>query len=310
MKVNVWVLVGVTILVVAIEEARMEGLKKHLAEHSQVSSPVASSHSSSLPPGTPSDEEAPPKSALRDPKTPDDDRPPVDLARSDMGKTLRKMSENEIGRSMMAQGVKAMAAQWYADLIKDFGLNADEADYFLNLKAQSAAEQQQIGMKLMGANEEERQALMEEIEQSQKDNEEAIQSFLNDDQDFASYQHYEKRLAEHQQLDTLRQSMAGTQSPLRPEQEDALVEAMYEARTQHQSVDWNGTEGFAALEAADARERFEKDWDTQNAAVLQQASEVLDDPQMKTFRTYREQMKEMQLMGIEMAQKMFQRTED
>lgn len=307
MKINIWVAAAVLIVVVAIEEARLGGLRDKLA------SEVPQNHATIAADPEVDEEIAgggvdsglqPPKRERPEQTTAD---PEPAEATDDMGARLRKMSENPVSRSMMAQGVKAMAGLWYADLAEQFGLTQEQTDYFVDLKANMLADQQQLAMKLMGAvDEEERKSILAEMEAQKKENEEAIKTFLNHDEDFAAYQEYEKRLPEHQQLDGLRGAMNGAGFPLQPEQEQALVDAMYDARTSYKGTDWNGAEGMEALADANLKERFEKDWDGQSKLIDARVGEVLDEDQLEAFRTYREQMKEMQLMGLEMAGKMFQ----
>ncbi|GAA5482242.1 hypothetical protein [Haloferula sargassicola] len=306
MKINGWVVVALLVAVVAVEEVRMQGLRKDLAS---TPPPVASrseeTAGSSMGAAEEGAEAMPPKLARRV-ETPDEPETEV----SDMGKTLRKMTENPVTRSMMAQSVKAMAAMWYADLVESFGLNKEEADYFLDLKSNLLADQQQIGMKLMGAkDDEERHALLAEMEESKKQTEEAVKSFLNNDEDFAAYQDFEKKLPEQQQLGGLRTAMTDAGAPLDPGQETALIDAMYEARTSYKGTDWNGAEGMEALADANVKDRFEQDWNAQSEIINRKVGDVLNEEQMAAFQSYRDQVKEMQLMGLEMASKMFQKPE-
>ena len=307
MKVNIWIAVGALAAVVAIEEARLRAARSPLPAPGIAESAPGSPTSG--PGQAPTDLEA----NVRPPKTPrpeaDENPESSEDSKEGFGKALRKMSENPVTRSMMAQGVKAMAATWYADLIDKFQLSDEEAEYFLGLKSEMLAGQQQLAMKLMGAeDEEERQTIMDEIKSLETKNEDEIKAFLNDDGDFATFQAYEKQLPERQQLDGLRTAFADT-APLDPGQEDALVEAMYRGRSQHKGTDWNGAEGMQALASPDAKDRFEQDWNAQNENITREVSGVLSEDQMKAFQTYREQVKEMQLMGIEMASKMFAKPE-
>lgn len=230
-----------------------------------------------------------------------------------MGKTLRKMAENPVSRALMNTGIKAMASVWYGPLIEEFELSREEADYFMTLKAGLMAEQQQLGMKLMGAgSEEERRELQEEFEQLKEDHEKAVHEFLNDDEDIETYQAFEERLPEHQQMDGLRNSMAAAGAPLSPGQEGELVEALYRVRTAPgvSETNWEGASGMEAIASGDARERFEREWHASNQRVLDEVGGVLNEEQMDAFGSYRDQMLEMQLMGIEMAEKMFQSNGD
>jgi hypothetical protein len=229
-----------------------------------------------------------------------------------LGKSLRKMVDNPAGRAMMSQGIKAMSSMWFADLVTEFGLNKEEEDYFLRLVAGSMSAQQQIGMKMMGAETPgEREELADEIEKAKKEAKDSIKDFLNNDDDFAAYEDYEKRLPERQQLDGLRAVMNDAEAPLTPEKEDQVIEAMYRARTnQDGGTDWNGTGGMDAIASGNASEKFEQDWEKSSRSAAEELGKTLDGPQLEAFKSYQVQMKDMQLMGIKMAERMFKNSDE
>ena len=138
-----------------------------------------------------------------------------------------------------------------------------------------------------------------------------MKEFLNDEEDYEAYLEYEKRLPERQQIDGLRAAMAAAESPLSTEQESAVIEAMYQVRTQTpDTTDWNGPEAMDILSGGGAVERFESEWDRTAGATAEAVGDVLDEKQMDAFREYQDQVKEMQLMGIKMAAKMFEQQEE
>lgn len=233
--------------------------------------------------------------------------PQVDGEEESIGSSLRKMVENPAGKAMMNQGVKAMSMMWYANLAKKFNLSREEEGYFMTLVAGGMSAQQQVGMKMMGAETpEERQALLAEIETAKVETKEAVKQFLNDEEDFTTYEAYEARLPERQQLDGLRAAMTEAGAALSSEQEEEVLDAMYKARiSQADGIDWNGGGGMEAIVSGDAVARFEADWQRGSSRVLTEVGKVLADEQLEAFKGYRDQMKEMQLMGIKMAEKMF-----
>ena len=242
-------------------------------------------------------------------------RPSSDPAGSgaeSLGKSLRQMSENPAGRAMMNQGIKAMSAVWFADLVDEFGLSREEEDYFLRLVAGSMSAQQNIGMKVMTAKTaEERKALEEEIESAKNETREAVKSFLNNDEDFAAYERYEEQLPERQQLEALRDTMLEAGFPLTPDQEDQVIEAMFQVRTSRtDGTDWHGAGGMEAIAGGDAVEMFEQEWEESSRATAEEVGKILEGEQLEAFKKYQVQIKDMQLMGIRMAEKMFQPEKD
>jgi|GEM_PF-3788961 len=305
MKPVGWLALGVLLVVVGIEEFRLQGMRARIRELEARPEPVE------VPSAGGAGARATDRTAATSPRRERSARPTADGEEPEggagMGGTLRKMAENPVSRAMMNQGVKAMTSVWYADLIEQFALSEEEGDYFLSLKASMLADQQQFGIRMMGAKDAaERQAIVDEMNQSKEDHREAVRTFLNHDEDFATYEAFEDRLPERQQLDGLRTSLAGAGAPLREDQEAGLVEAMYRARQeQPQATDWNGTGGLEAIADGNARARFESEWEQSSRRVAGEVGGVLDDAQMEAFRTYQQQLKEMQLMGLEMAEKMF-----
>ena len=129
-------------------------------------------------------------------------------------RTVRKMWDNPAGKSMMNQGLKIAVAMMYEDFIEDLNLTKEEADYFKTLLGKEMADQQELGMKMMGASDEERKELVAEIEQRKTANDEDIRKFLNNDADYQRYRDHKDRLPERQQLDGIRSAMAGKDAPL------------------------------------------------------------------------------------------------
>jgi hypothetical protein len=171
--------------------------------------------------------------------------------------------------------------------------------------------QQQIGMKMMSAKDEAaRKALIEEMEQVKEDSKAAVAEFLNNEEDMEIFEAFEDRLPERQQLEGLRAAMDAAEAPLTSEQEGQVVEAMYEARTSMDDMtNWQGPEAMDVLASGNAEGKFEEEWGTSAATVAAKVDGILDRRQMEAFRGYQEQMKEMQLMGIRMAEQMFRNGE-
>jgi hypothetical protein len=243
-------------------------------------------------------------------KTADRPAPPAADAEVDesLGKTVRKMWENPASKAMMNQGVKMAVGMMYGDFVQSLGLTGEEQEYFKTLLGKGIADQQELGMKMMSATAEERLALGAEFEERKRESEEAIKAFLNSDEDHARFTAYQDRLPERQQLDGVRAAFAALETPLDTATEERLVEAMYQARTTANTPDSTGPGAFART--ADPLQHFEQRWALENEALMKEAGTILDPAQLESFREYRSQMKEMQLMGMKMAEKMMEGEED
>ena len=73
------------------------------------------------------------------------------------------MWDNPAGKSMMNQGVKMAVGMMYQDFIDGLDLTKEEGDYFKNLLGKEIGDQQELGMKMLGATAEEQKTLAEEF---------------------------------------------------------------------------------------------------------------------------------------------------
>jgi hypothetical protein len=287
---------------VGIEESRMAQLRSRLenVEASAAKAPQDSSGAAANSPTALSQETQPTRVRERPDAKPEATAKAAEEESGDFSKTVRKMWENPAGKSMMNQGVKMAVAMMYGDFIDGMELTKEETEYFRNLLGKEMSDQQEIGMKMMGASPEEQTKLAEEITKRAEESEEAIKAFLNSEEDYKKFQTFKERLPERQQLDGLRSMMASKEVPLDGAGEEKLVEAMHKARTQPNVVDYNGPKAFEELSKGNAVEAFEQNWARQQENLKKEVSGVLNEKQMQAFVEYQEQMKEFQLMGIKM----------
>jgi len=287
---------------VAIEESRMAQLRSRLenVEAPATKTPAAGSGDTTASTPTAPGAEAQPSRVRERPEAKPDATAKEGEDSEDFSRTVRKMWENPAGKSMMNQGVKMAVAMMYGDFIDGLELTKEETEYFRNLLGKEMSDQQELGMKMMGASPEEQTKLAEEISKRTKENEESIKAFLNNEEDYKKFQTFKDRLPERQQLDGLRASMASKEVPLDAAGEEKLVEAMYRARTQPNVVDYSGAKGFEQLSKGNAVEAFEQNWARQQENLKKEVGGVLNEKQMQAFTEYQEQMKEFQMMGIKM----------
>ncbi len=307
-------LVVVSVLItVAVEETRISSLRGKLESASNSSTPSGGGAKPAAPQSDAAAATAPARTKSQErPEAAKAETKPADAkpAEEELSSTVRKMWDNPAGKSMMNQGVKMMVGMMYQDFIDGMSLSKEETDYFKNLLGREMSGQQELGMKLMSASPEERKALMKEQETLNKQNEEDIRKFLNNDEDFQKYTDYKNHLPERQQLDGIRAVMNDKGAPLNPETEQRLVDAMYQARTNSPAPDLSGAKGLEALSAGNLTETFEKSWDSQQETLNKEVSGILSPEQMAAFADYQKQIKEMQLMGLKMAEKMFPKTKE
>ena len=295
-------LVAAAVLItVAIEESRISSLRTAVKAGEKTPAPTLT-----LAAATQSAEEiAPPVKTKNRPEVAvASPAREADAADESFAKTARKMWDNPAGKSMMSQGAKMAVAMMYEDFVEGLHLGKVESDYFKNLLGKEIGDQQELGMKMLGATPEEQKSLAEELAKRASDTEAEIKKFLNSDEDFKSYSDYKNRLPEHQQLDGIRSAMTTKGVPLDAATESKLVDAMYRARTESKAPDLSGPNAMNELAKGNIVETFEKSWDVQQEALQGETSKILNAEQMTAFQEYQKQAKEMQLMGLKMAEKM------
>ena len=286
------------IITVAIEESRISSLRTALKTEEKTQAPgvVAAASTKSAeeivsPVKTKNRTEAAPSQA-------------ADAPDESFAKTARKMWDNPAGKSMMSQGAKMAVAMMYEDFVTGLHLGKEESDYFKNLLGKEIGDQQELGMKMLGATPEEQKSLTEELKKRGTDTEAEIKKFLNNDEDFKSYTDYKNHLPEHQQLDGIRTAMTTKGVPLDAETETKLVDAMYRARTESKAPDLSGPNAMDEMMKGNLVETYEKNWEVQQQVLQTETSKILNEAQMTAFQGYQKQAKEMQLMGLKMAEQM------
>lgn len=303
-------LVVVSVLItVAIEESRISALRSELKSVENVS-PAPGANHEAMAQASAEEDAGPVRTKSRaevKPATPAKVAEPTD---DSLAKSVRKMWENPAGKSMMNQGVKMAVAMMYEDFIEGLDLTKEESDHFKILLGKEMSGQQELGMKMMGATSEERLELAEDLKQRGLDNDEEIKKFLNNEEDYEAYTDYKERLPERQQLDGIRATLEASGDPLDAETETKLVEAMHRVRTQSKAPDLSGPGAMAEMAKGNIVESFEQNWPTQQEALRNETSTILNPAQQEAFQEYQVQMKEMQLMGLKMAEKMMKSSAD
>ena len=287
---------------VAIEESRIAKLRSEIQPAATAVAGAASA-SATRSAGDPTPASPRPSKTERTPKPA---APPTDPGNEDgdFSKSVRRMWENPAGKAMMNQGVKIAVAMMYEDFINTLGLTPDETNYLKDLLGKEISDQQELGMKFMGATPEERTALQAEMEKRKADNEAEVKTFLNDEEDYKNYTAYKERLPERQQLEGIRAVMNGKNAPLDAATESRLIDAMHDARIRMDTPDYSGPKAFEELAKGNVVENFEQGWQKQDERLAAATKGILSEDQQVAFKEYREQAKEMQLMGIKMAEKM------
>ncbi|MBC8127262.1 MAG: hypothetical protein H8M99_09005 [Gloeobacteraceae cyanobacterium ES-bin-144] len=301
--------VASVLITVVIEESRMSVLRTEI-ETGKLTKSVTVTEPPSPSRGTNEQEPPPSRTKNRSELKPTSPAVTADTEEESLVKSARMMWDNPAGKSMMNQGVKMAVAMMYQDFIDSLKLSKEEGDYFKNLLAQGMSNQQEIGMKMLGASEEEQKVLVDEMTKKEAEHEEEIKKFLNNGDDYKSYKDYGNHMPERQQLDQIRSTMSSKGLPLDKETETKLVDAMYRARTESNTPDLSGPKGIEKLSDTNLVEDFEKGWATQQEILLKETSQFLNEAQQAAFQEQQKQSKEFHIMSLKMAETMMSGKKD
>lgn len=287
-------------ITVAIEESRIAALRSggKPGETILTSRPMSTLAGSSSPMDEPVRAK---KRAELKPAAPD--KAPAAMEES-FARTARKMWENPAGKSMMNQGVKVAVAMLYEDFIDGLDLSEEEEDYFKTLLGKEISGQQELGMKMISATPGEREALAEEMAERGKTTEEEIKTFLNNGEDYRKLTDYKSRMPERQQLDGIRMAMETKGAPLDADTETRLLDAMHKVRTETKAPDLSGPGAMSDLANGNLVAEYEQSWRRQQDALHLETATILSPAQLEAFQEYQNQVKEMQLMSLKMAEQM------
>lgn len=292
------------LITVAIEESRMSSLRKSAG--TTPAATVSTEKSVEAPPtgGASSVSDAPLKTKSRSEVASASSAKPAEIPEESFANTARKMLDNPAGKSMLNQQAKMMVTMTYQDLVDGMDLTKEEGDYFKDLLGKEITDQQELGLKMLGATPEERKTLGEELQKRATATEDEIKKFLNSEEDFKKFTDYKERLPEHQQMAGIQASMNGSGTPLDAATEAKLLDAMYRARTETKGPDFSGPGAMEEFAKGNIVESFEKSWQAQQDALRDEAGKFLTPAQLTAFQDYQKQAKEMQLMGLKMAEQM------
>jgi hypothetical protein len=221
---------------------------------------------------------------------------------------IARMMKNPGMRDMIRAQQKGQMDLMFGQLFKYLQLPDADLEAFKDLLLDKQMALAGISLDAMGAakTEEERKAAAERIKTTIADFDARIKEFLGDD-DFAVYRSYEETQPDRMQVTMFKGALKAGDA-LTEDQEDSLIRAMHEERTNfHFSV-----RGFGDNQLPNASQ-FTPDMIAkmlEESAKLQEkyvsrAAAILTPSQIEQFRTSQQEQRAMQEMGIKMAAKMF-----
>jgi hypothetical protein len=225
------------------------------------------------------------------------------------GKFISQLMEDPDTKKLIRQQQRIMLDQLYGPLIKQMGLNQEEAGQFKELLSDEMMKGTERASALFGGTEADRKELVNKLAEEQKSSEAKLREFLGDGL-YAQYKDYQQTIAERTQLNMFRQQSADSPHQLSEAQAEQLLLLMSEEkRSVASSVGQQlpGLDQNAALEAALSEDRTEAMLRAQeevNQRVLERAAALLKPEQLQGFEQFQNNQLQMMRMGMSMARKL------
>ena len=231
-----------------------------------------------------------------------------DKDKNPLGSLLAKMMDDPETKKMIRQQQRAMLDQLYSPLVKQMGLQPDEAERFKDLLADNMIKGAEKATSLLGGDSStNRTEMMTKMAEEQKNFDEQVRGFLGESR-YAQYKDYQETAGERTQLNQFRQT-AGSEGALTDRQTEQLLAFMKEEK---QAA--TGAGGLSSFEGKDAAsiqamlsgeglEKILQSQETIGQRVYERARTVLSENQLAAFGKFQTNQIQMTRMGMSMARK-------
>jgi hypothetical protein len=222
-----------------------------------------------------------------------------------------KMLENPQLNEVMQASQRATLEVLYKDLFADYQLSADEQKHFMDLLMARQMFRVETSMKMMGGNNDaaEMKALADEMQSYDQVVKTEIDTFLNNRDDVAAFEYFEKTMGERMALSGLKAELAKAQTPLTDQTQRQLIDIMARQKAAHRFQSDLADETNYNLNASrfspDNINALEQDLTTVHAAIAVEAQALLTAEQHAAFTRTLQQMRQMQISQMKMAANMF-----
>ena len=217
-------------------------------------------------------------------------------------KAMSQMMKNPAMREMAKSQQAAMRDMAYGDLYTALHFNDEDKAYFKQLLADRASAETELGFRLMDPSltPEARQAALDENKQQKDQSNAAISAFLDNANDYQSFQHYEQTQGERMML--AMNKAAFDSEPLTPQQATQLVDTMHDvAMRSGNAPDSNRSKSFDPSQFTQAAldEQIQK-FDSNAQAVNNAAATFLSPNQQAILKQVQANQRAMTITGWQM----------
>ncbi len=228
-----------------------------------------------------------------------------------MMKSMAKMMDNPTMNKVMEASQRGAVGALYSDLMEYLDLNREETEYFMDLLMFRQMKNVELGMKMMAGelSDEEKKVLTDGIKEAGEIVKEGMETFLNNPEDFAEWEFYEKTMGERMMLSQVDQKLSAADATLSDEAYRELLGMMHEEKKNFQFTsnlhDDKNMDLSAERFSTENLQSFANDIERLNGIISQQAQGMLTPEQFSAFSESLEATTEMQQAQLEMAKQMF-----
>ncbi|MBW8864869.1 MAG: hypothetical protein JF609_08090 [Verrucomicrobia bacterium] len=226
---------------------------------------------------------------------------------------MAKMFSDPKMKEMMKTQQKAvmgpMIEKQYGALFQQLNLTADQSAQLKTMLLNKMLAGADAGMSMMddSLDADKRAELAKEVKTATDAGEAEIKQFLGDS--YPAYQTYEKTVPDRQVVNQFGDQLSGNDA-LSADQQAQLTQALNEARTGFKwSTDYtdkNPPNGdYAAMFSQEKIDQFTQEKEQFDQQFLEQAQKILSPSQATQFKDFQTTQRQMQLMGMKMAARMF-----
>ncbi len=241
---------------------------------------------------------------------PGPDKPAAGPAGKSGANAFREMMKAPGMKEMMKQQTLAQMDMLYGRLFASFELNPEERENFKQLLAARTGAQTEMGLKMMDENltPEQKKQITADYEAAKKVSDESIKTFLGNDEDYKTYQHWEDTQPERMAVEMMggRSHFATAGEPLSPDQEQKLVDVMAAVRKAPSTVpDLSKPENVWGRGLSDEmiQQQLEK-FDRDASTVAQNAAGFMSATQLTALGKMQQQFRSMAEAGMKMSNAM------
>ena len=232
-------------------------------------------------------------------------------AGNSFGDMLQKPEMREMVKAQQKLVLSGMVDKNYAQLFANLGLSPEQSATLKDLVLKKMLVDAGMGVSLLGSDQDatKRADLLQQAKTEKDGINEQIKQFLGDD-GYSQFQTYEKSQPERMGVNMFKDQLASGPSPLQPDQESQLIQALGEERQNFKfTTDFSDqsrlTSDFASTFTEEKIDQWKQEREQLDERYLLRAQSILSPDQVTAFKSYLVTQNQLQEAGLKLAGQMF-----